>query len=315
MKDNIKSELEYEPYPDEASICIICNSRRKIVSFNALAKKHFPFLSLSEDIQTALRVTLKIGISSFELYDKRWIVSVSFKDGLYKLKLFPLEIGETADRNTPALPFKEGLEPSARNTLLESDAEGSLKGLASEKRVAVAVKDLLEALRRRTEKSLSRWGYRLEVLCESKLAVASDHTRLAAAMLWAICFLLVNTDRKRLTCRVLEKADNAIVVLSCECKELKLYKNTPGAVDTAAICLEKISRLCNKDISFSSPQYRSGRVEISFLLKCSNEKALYTLRAPQDVISDERLSDVLFALKSILEHNKKSADTLLNTML
>ena len=315
MKDIIKSELEYEPYPEEDSISIVCNARRRVVRLSALAKKHFPFLSLSEDIQTTLPVTLKIGISSFELYDKRWIVSVSFKDGLYKLKLFPLEIGETADRNTPALPFKEGLEPSARNTLLESDAEGSLKGLASEKRVAVAVKDLLEALRRRTEKSLSRWGYRLDILCESELAVNSDHRRLASAILWAVCFLLVNTDQKRLTCRVCKKADNALVALSCGCKELKLYKNTPGTVDTAAICLEKISRLCNKDISFSSPQYRSGRVEISFLLKCSDEKALYTLRAPRDVISDERLSDVLFALKSILEHNKNSADPLLNTML
>ena len=289
----------------EASVYIVCDKNLKIVSIGDPAKKHFPFLSSSSSISEILSSEPRVGTTTVRIKDKSWMVSTVFKSELFRLEFFPLEICEeylqSKSIKSSIAPMKNRLSLLNRNTLLEANAQSAVKGLAPQEKSAVPLKDLLEAIRRRIEAALAMSGYRLEILCGSALTVEGDIKRLSAVILWISSFLLVNTDGKRLLCTVREDGENACISFGCSCKDPIIFKDKGKTIDNAALCLKSLSELGKNDLFISPPRYSSGNLTIFLKLKCSDKKALYTLRDPNMLPKTKELLKVLGFITKITQ--------------
>jgi hypothetical protein len=308
MKHKPDSALTDPLFSEESSVYVVCDQNSKIVSMGTLAKKHFPFLSRSATLSELMPIALRPGTVTVRIQNQAWIVSIITRSQLFRLEFFALEIGEeylkTKTTEKSIAPMKNRLSLMNRNILLEAKAETALDGLSSQGRKAVPLKDLLEAIRRRTDHVFSSAGFRFEVLCGSALTVVADCNRLGALLIWIACFLLVNTDGKRLLCTVREEEEKVLLNFSCTCIDPIIFRNHGEALDRAAFYLKRMRELCKNDFSLSCPRYRSGRLCVSLALKCTNTKAFYTLRDGAIVLENEIIADALTSLEEMLKSEK-----------
>ena len=307
MKHKPDSALTDPLFSEESSVYVVCDQNSKIVSMGTLAKKHFPFLSRSATLSELMPIALRPGTVTVRIQNQAWIVSIITRSQLFRLEFFALEIGEeylkTKTTEKSIAPMKNRLSLLNRNTILEANAQSAVKGLAPQEKNAVPLKDLLEAIRRRTDHSFSSAGFRFEILCGSALTVEGDIKRLSAVILWISSFLLVNTDGKRLLCTVREDGENACISFGCSCKDPIIFKDNGKTLDNAALCLKSLSELGKNDLFISPPRYSSGNLTIFLKLKCSDKKALYTLRDPSVLPETKELLKVLGFITKITQES------------
>ena len=307
MKHKPDSALTDPLFSEESSVYVVCDQNSKIVSMGTLAKKHFPFLSRSATLSELMPIALRPGTVTVRIQNQAWIVSIITRSQLFRLEFFALEIGEeylqSKSIKSSIAPMKNRLSLLNRNTILEANAQSAVKGLAPQEKSAVPLKDLLEAIRRRIDHSFSSAGFRFEILCGSALTVEGDIKRLSAVILWVSSFLLVNTDGKRLLCTVREDGENACISFGCSCKDPIIFKDNGKTLDNAALCLKSLSELGKNDLFISPPRYSSGNLTIFLKLKCSDKKALYTLRDPNILPETKELLKVLGFITKITQES------------